>query len=60
MLSASINNPNATMELIDDPLLNEGECMVETDGGIFDCSLGVELSELSRKLRLLAFDRRRN
>ncbi|MBR5970035.1 MAG: hypothetical protein IK016_06750 [Lachnospiraceae bacterium] len=55
-----IINPNATMELIEDPLLNENECMIETEGGIFDCSLGVELSELTRKLKLLAFDRRRN
>ncbi|MBR0092660.1 MAG: hypothetical protein IJP92_13270 [Lachnospiraceae bacterium] len=55
-----IINPNATLELIEDPLLNENECMIETEGGIFDCSLGTELSELTRKLKLLAFDRRRN
>lgn len=55
-----IINPNATLELIEDPLLNENECMIETEGGIFDCSVGTELSELTRKLKLLAFDRRRN
>ena len=59
-LRAAIPNPNTTMEVIEDPLLKSTECMIEADGGIFDCSLGVELSELSRKLRLLAFDRRRN
>ena len=59
-LKQYITSPNATMELIEDPILHENECMIETNGGIFDCSLGVELSELSRKLRLLAFDRRRN
>ena len=59
-LRAAIPNPNTTMEVIEDPLLKSMECMIEADGGIFDCSLGVELSELSRKLRLLAFDRRRN
>ena len=60
MLRSCINNPNATLELIEDPLLAENECMIETDGGIFDCSLGVELTELTRKMKLLAFDRRRN
>lgn len=59
-LRAAIPDPNTTMEIIEDPLLKSMECMIEADGGIFDCSLGVELSELSRKLRLLAFDRRRN
>lgn len=59
-LRAAIVDPNAQLELVEDPLLHENECMIETDGGIFDCSLGVELSELTRKLKLLAFDRRRN
>lgn len=55
-----ITNPNALLEVVEDPLLHENECMIETDGGIFDCSVGVELAELTRKLKLLAFDRRRN
>ena len=59
-LRAAIVDPNAGLELVEDPLMHENECMIETDGGIFDCSLGVELAELSRKLKLLAFDRRRN
>ncbi len=56
-LEACITSPNTTMEIIEDPLLKENECMIESDSGIFDCSLGVELSELSRKLKLLSFDR---
>ena len=59
-LRASIVDPGAQLELVEDPLMHENECMIETDGGIFDCSLGVELAELTRKLKLLAFDRRRN
>ncbi len=58
-LEASITSPSTTMEIIEDPLLKENECMIESDSGIFDCSLGVELSELSRKLKLLSFDRKR-
>ncbi len=58
-LEACITSPSTTMEIIEDPLLKENECMIESDSGIFDCSLGVELSELSRKLKLLSFDRAR-
>jgi flagellar assembly protein FliH len=56
-LQACITSPSTSMEIIEDPLLKENECMIESDSGIFDCSLGVELSELSRKLKLLSFDR---
>ncbi|SDB39581.1 Flagellar biosynthesis/type III secretory pathway protein FliH [Butyrivibrio sp. INlla16] len=52
-------SPNSTLEIVEDPLLKENECIIESEGGVFDCSLGVELSELSRKLKLLSFDRSR-
>ena len=58
-LDAAITSLITTMEIIEDPLLKENECMIESDSGIFDCSLGVELSELTRKLKLLSFDRKR-
>lgn len=58
MLRQCVTNPNTTMDIIEDTMLKAGECMIETEGGIFDCSLGTELSELSRKLKLLSFDRR--
>ncbi len=58
-LDACITSPNTTMEIIEDPLLKGNECMIESDSGVFDCSLGVELSELTRKLKLLSFDRKR-
>ena len=58
-LRENITSPNATMEIIEDPMLKENECIIETDGGVFDCSIGVELEELSRKLKLLSFERKR-
>ena len=58
-LDACITSPSTTMEIIEDPLLKENECMIESDSGIFDCSLGVELSEITRKLKLLSFDRKK-
>ena len=58
-LDACVTSPNTTMEIIEDPLLKENECMIESDSGVFDCSLGVELKEISRKLKLLSFDRKK-
>lgn len=58
-IDTCITSPNTTMEIIEDPLLKENECMIESDSGVFDCSLGVELSEVSRKLKLLSFDRKK-
>lgn len=45
-----------TVELIEDATLKENECMIETSSGIFDCSIGAQLEELTKKLRLLSFE----
>lgn len=43
------------LEIITDVTLGQAQCMIETEGGIYDCSLGTELEELTRKLRLLSY-----
>ncbi len=48
---------NATVEIIEDISLRKNECLIETEGGIFDCGLGTQLSELSRKLKLLSYEK---
>ena len=48
---------NSTIEVIEDMTLSSSECMIETEGGIFDCSLGVQLEELSKQLRMLSYER---
>ena len=48
---------DATLEVIEDMTLTQAECMIETEGGIFDCSLGVQLEELSKQLQLLSYER---
>ena len=48
---------NATMEIIEDVSLHKNECLIETEGGIFDCGLGTQLSELTRKLKLLSYEK---
>ncbi len=46
---------NAQLEIVEDRTLSKNECLVETEDGIFDCSLSVQLTELKRKLQLLSY-----
>ena len=48
--------PNATVEIVKDITLGKGECLIETEGGIFDCGLGTQLAELRQKLKLLSYE----
>lgn len=43
------------LEIISDMTLSASQCMIETEDGIYDCSLGTELEELRRKLMLLTY-----
>ena len=42
------------IDIIADPLLNDSQCIIETDGGIFDCSIDTELDNLIREIRALS------
>lgn len=44
------------LEIVEDIALSKGDCLIETDGGIFDCGIGTQLEELTKKLRVLSFD----
>lgn len=46
---------HVTVEIIEDITLSAGECFVEADGGIFDCSIDTELELLKKKLVLLSY-----
>jgi len=46
----------ANVELIEDITLKKNQCLIETENGIFDCSLGVELKELKKQLILLSYN----
>lgn len=41
------------LQLIEDPALNENECIIETDSTLINCSLGEQLKNLSNDLKLL-------
>ncbi len=43
-----------SVELITDRTLKEGQCFIETESGIFDCSIGVEMEILRTELKLMS------
>ena len=44
------------VEVVEDKMLSEGGCLIETDTRIFDCSVETQLRSLIEDLRLLAGD----
>ena len=45
-----------TVEIIEDITLKQNECVIETNTGIYDCSIGSQVEELKRRLRLLSYE----
>lgn len=43
-----------TMDIVEDSSLKRNECIVETDGGVFNCSLDIELNNLIKEIKLLS------
>lgn len=56
-LQAIVGVPGGAVEVVEDLNLERNECQIETATGIYDCSLGTELEELSGKLKLLSYER---
>lgn len=54
-LLAGVAGINSNVEIIEDMTLAKTQCLIEADGGVFDCGLGTQLDELSKKLRLLSY-----
>ncbi len=48
---------NGRVDVVEDLTLSKNECMIETEGGIFDCGLGTQLMELQQKLTLLSWSK---
>lgn len=57
-LLSDATQEGTVIDIIEDGLLRESECTIETVGGIYDCGLGVQLSELRKKLILLSYNGR--
>lgn len=45
---------SSSIELVRDATLGKNECLIETDGGIFDCSLDTQLQNLIQDLKVLS------
>ena len=56
VLLEGLPSKTVAVELIQDATLYENECMIETGSGIYDCSVGLQLEELTKKLRLLSYE----
>ncbi len=44
---------DAQLDIVRDPVLTDGQCIIETDGGVFDCSLDTELRNLIKDIKSL-------
>lgn len=49
--------PGVRMDLVADVMMKQGDGMIETGGGLFDCSIAVELRELKKRIRMLAYSK---
>lgn len=56
-LLSGVTAQNSKAEVIEDLALAPNDCIIETDGGVFDCGLGTELAELKKKLCLLSWSK---
>ena len=56
-IAAGATASNSSVEVVEDLTLGKNECLVETEGGIFDCGLGTQLKELGQKIRLLSYEK---
>lgn len=45
---------SAAVEVVEDLTLAKNQCLIETDGGLFDCSLDTQMDSLIRDLRMLS------
>lgn len=42
------------IDIVEDATMKKNDCIVETDFGVFDCSLDIQLENLTKEIRLLA------
>lgn len=48
----------AVIDIIEDSMIRENECTIETVNGIYDCGIGTQLEGLRKRLALLSYDGR--
>lgn len=45
---------NVQIEIVEDPTFKRGQCMIESDSGIYDCSLDIQLENLISAIKVMA------
>lgn len=45
---------DANIEIIEDLTMKRNQCIIETDGGIYECSLDIQLENLTKDIKTLA------
>lgn len=53
VLDKSISKAS-NINIVEDSTLLKNQCLIETDGGVFDCSLDVQLDNLTKTLKILS------
>lgn len=48
---------NAQVEVLEDTSLHKNACIIKTENGIMDCGLGTQLDELTKRLKLLSYEK---
>lgn len=56
-LAEVMGNRNATLDIIEDQIMKKNSCMIETDIGVFDCGLDMQLDGLKKELKLLSYSK---
>jgi flagellar assembly protein FliH len=42
------------IEVLEEASFEKNQCVIETDGAVFDCSLNVEMDNLIKKIKMLS------
>lgn len=45
---------DVVLDIVLDPLLDDTQCMIETDGGLFDCGMDTQLKNLIKEIKSLS------
>ena len=45
---------DVNIEIVEDSLMTKGQCMIDTDMGVFDCSLDGQIDKLMEDIKILS------
>lgn len=58
MLAEATLATDVTVDIVEDVTMRQGDCMIETANGIFDCGIDTQLSAIKNRLVLLSYNGR--